>query len=442
MTVEYATPNPGRAEAIRGADSDGVRSAFAARVLLLLALAHIFGSFQGSPLQPYVWRYDFLVALGLLAFAALYAGTRVLNDGIRLNGLELSVLVVAAVLPLYSGWRAAAVFGQPLLYGVLAERNMLMGLYGLAAAYVLKRGHLRLGDVEWAMVRLCWLSVAAFYLVTMARAAGWQPAPILEGSEVRFGKDNFNIVVLAFGACYYFVSVLRRAGGGWALLLLLVTIVLVRESRSDTAALGVGFAAYLASGATWRQRRRALWLLVGGGVAAAVVIGAVPGVAGRVGALVGLFGAAGAAVAGESSGDVSASVRLVEFAQAWPQIVEHLALGNGKVSAQWMGGFERLFGYFHPSDIGIFGVVFLYGLVGMALFGTQIVFAYRASRRLENRQASVFIVSLKVFLLYLYVLSLMTGVVIIVSVAMTLVVLALLVEAGRRLEGRPGAPAR
>lgn len=413
------------------------RSRLAVRVMLMVALAHAFGSFQNSPVQPYIWRYDFLVALLLLGFAAFYVGARVLNDGLRINGLEASVLVVACVLPVYSGWRAAAVFGQPLLYGVLAERNMLFGLYGLALAYALNRGALTRADVEWALVRLCWWSVAAFYAVALARWAGWQPAPILAGQDVRFGKDNFNVIVMAFGTCYYFVSFLRKQGGAASLLLLLATIVLVRESRSDTVALVVSFAVYLVSGATWRQRRRVVWLLAGGALAGAAVVLAVPGTLGRLAELALLFGSAGAVVVGESTSDVSAGARIGQFFHAWPYITEHLALGSGKVSAQWQGGFERLFGYFHPSDIGIFGVVFLYGLVGIALFSVQILFAYRAARRLPNSSSTVFLVSLKLYLVYLYALSLMTGLVVLSVVAMPLVVLALLVPVRQRAPVSP-----
>jgi hypothetical protein len=44
-----------------------------------------------------------------------------------------------------------------------------------------------------------------------------------------------------------------------------------------------------------------------------------------------------------------------------------LLFGFGKVSHQFNDGWESIFGYFYPSDIGLLGGFFLYGVVGLIL---------------------------------------------------------------------------
>lgn len=430
-------------EGTRAREDGRTRTRWWVRGTAALACVHLFGLLQNSPLQPYVWRYDFLITLGLCGFAALYAALRLLNDGLRVSGLEACVLVVAGAFPLYSAWRAGVVFGQPLLYGVLAQRNMLMAFYALVAASALRSGRLRLADAERILLALCWVSAAAFYAVTVARALGWEPAPILEGSEVRFGRNNFNVILMAFGVCYYFVRYVREgsARSGAALAFLLASIVLVREARGITVALIVALGFYLVGSATWRQKRRFLRLSGGLLLVLALSVVAVPGLTGRLAEVGVLFGEAAAVVLGGSSDDFSASARVVQFAKALPYLQDHLLLGNGLLSAQWQGGFERLLGYFHPADLGIVGVVFLYGLAGVVLFSVQLVVAYRVVRRIDRRRASTFALALHVFLGYLYALSLITGLVL-VAVGISLVVLALLIAAVREGERARGAALR
>ncbi|MCO6184852.1 hypothetical protein [Rhizobium sp. L1K21] len=66
---------------------------------------------------------------------------------------------------------------------------------------------------------------------------------------------------------------------------------------------------------------------------------------------------------GSALGDAGTDIRAAEFDIAKTFIWENPFFGNGKIANDWSGGIESVLGYFYPSDIGIFGVVFVYGLI-------------------------------------------------------------------------------
>lgn len=51
--------------------------------------------------------------------------------------------------------------------------------------------------------------------------------------------------------------------------------------------------------------------------------------------------------------------------------------GNGVLSSMWKGGYESFYGRFHPSDIGVLGVIFVYGFCGILMFFTQMIYLVR-----------------------------------------------------------------
>jgi hypothetical protein len=108
--------------------------------------------------------------------------------------------------------------------------------------------------------------------------------------------------------------------------------------------------------------------------------------------------------------DVSANARVLETLIAMPYVQKNPWFGNGNISNQWQGGNEHVLGgYFHPSDIGIIGVLFMYGVTGLLLFSWQYWFAIKAAGKLPPRMHSPLLDATKGMLLYLAIYSLATG---------------------------------
>ena len=85
-----------------------------------------------------------------------------------------------------------------------------------------------------------------------------------------------------------------------------------------------------------------------------------------------------------------------------------LMTGYGSLSNQWMGGLASRFEYFHPSDLGLIGVLFVYGILGAYLF---LHIALLASREIRSVRigASAERIAFNGLLLYLIISSLATG---------------------------------
>ena len=82
----------------------------------------------------------------------------------------------------------------------------------------------------------------------------------------------------------------------------------------------------------------------------------------------GLAQAISVASANQSGVVVDASVlsRLSQFSAITERVqaIDYV-LGLGLVSTQWAGGFDAIFGRFHPADLGIYGVITMYGVLGI-----------------------------------------------------------------------------
>ncbi|MEL7360515.1 MAG: hypothetical protein AAFN13_00440 [Bacteroidota bacterium] len=419
--------NPASGSLPRARVRAAARTSWLVQLGLVFAFVHSFDLLSSSPLRPYFWRFDFIILAALALFAVLFATSRLLRHGWHLSGLDICVLLIAGVMPFYTAWRAHSVFGQPLVFGVLSERDLLQGLYAWLLLYLFWKRAIRLRDVERVVLAMCWVSLVAIYLVGLARASGWNPEPIIEGTDKRFGKDNFNVILLVFGGLYYAARYARQGRGADALaaLAILGTVVFYREGRSINLAvlIALGWLALRTMSGT----RKAKLAVVSGTLA--VLVGLYVAQSAEASAffqgLVGFYGAAVGTLFGDVGDDLSANARIYQFAVMWPYITEYALWGAGQLSHQWNGGFARLFGELHPSDLGMLGMVFVYGIVGVLIFSAQVLLAARLGREVSDRQSPVFVVTCKYYLVFLYVVSIPTAR-FIFSVGTTLIILTLL----------------
>jgi hypothetical protein len=117
-------------------------------------------------------------------------------------------------------------------------------------------------------------------------------------------------------------------------------------------------------------------------------------------------------LSGEESKDNSSNARI------WTSLIVmnyfetsdlSLYFGTGRISQQWNNGYERLFGYFYPEDIGLLGGVFLYGLFGILML---VIIPYywiiREIRTLKKNNTYVFIQAVK-YMLVLSIIRLLQG---------------------------------
>lgn len=327
-------------------------------------------------------------------------------------------------------------FGQPWVYGILAQRGMVLVGCILMFLHFYRKRFFSLEDVERALLWLAWLNLilcSAGLLLLDPNQFPDMPT-FVTGAEGGENKFKFDITFVVFGFFYYAFSGFWKKSGRSSFLSLLFFCYFVLGSGGRSLII-VALMSYLFFVWRWSQTTR---FLIGLSKLSllAVSFGAVFYLTNneRFDILYGKFNEAFLVVlTGEQGNDPSANARVLESAIALPYVIKHWGLGNGAISAQWNEGYRSLFGYFYPADIGLLGVVYLYGVVGLLIFAYQFHFALRYSRRLpkDGGCSGRLTSAIKGFLLFYAIASLVTGQ-FVVSVEHGLLFIAILSCAARQ----------
>lgn len=324
---------------------------------------------------------------------------------------ELYLLGMMLFIPLMAGFSASREFGQPLVYGILSQRPVALFAAALLLNHCLRHGMFRLRDVERALLSLAWgtlflyLAMKAF-LDPLAFSSG--KGFVIEGEHPSFILPG---IFIAFGLYYYVFLGFRTRRRKYYLIAGMLAAFLLSDvgGRSMTVAMFASFVFFIWR---WGKARRLITFLPKALAAITLSLGiAYAANPESVSSKFEKFSDAFTVVlTGNEVEDVSANARVLETMIAMPYVQKNPWLGNGNISNQWQGGNEQVLGgYFHPSDIGIIGVLFMYGVTGLLLFCWQYWFAIKAAGRAPPGMHSPLLDATKAMLLYLAIYSLATG---------------------------------
>lgn len=350
-----------------------------AKRLLFIVLA--IASFRLVVNVPLSFTLLLEAAILVLSFAfGIYRLLLILlggKKGLKVDRFEAYLLIIMVCMPVYSAWRAHDVFGQGLVYGILTQRGIWLVGTILLLVYCLRRGTINLLHVQQGLINLAWLWLAYYVLMQVFV----DPRLFIESHSNLLGGGLFEItykfenVPLVFGAFFYFYrGVARRSSRDYFKALpFLLFLVLVLDKRSLTLALMAGMLAVF-----WIFLGLRSFLKVVSALAFTVfflfliMFAAAPD---TISSYLDRFSSAiTVVVSGQEGDDFSSNARIAETLTALPYIQKNWLLGNGDLSNQWNGGFNGLFGYFYPSDIGILGALFVYGLLALAFLYRQYLF--------------------------------------------------------------------
>ena len=362
-----------------------------------------------SVLVGYV-ELAYLVLLGgFLGYRLLW---RITNRSFSFNSLELYLFAISA-LPFIAAVAAKAEFDQPLLFGVLTFKDFYLFYGGLVLYYFLRTKRVDLIMVEKALILVAWFCLVYFYFMSVFTNPALHQDTLLAGSQSAKGGQvyyRFNMVFIFFGSIYYFVKAFRNRR--YHLLafsaLFFAYIVFFRMDRTSMAVAAAGMVLFFVMGMSWRSQvlaflRFVLPLLLIGLLA----LMALPD---QVDKYQSMFTDAIGTLTGESQETGQAELRREEWDIATKYIAENPILGNGMVSGQWKeGGFNYFLGFFYPSDIGVWGQVFIYGIPGALLLYGQFLLAFYWIVRTRRRKKSVFILACQCCLFALFLDALTNG---------------------------------
>jgi len=392
-------------------DGDLKSDLLARRIVLAIALLMTFRTFQFFPGMLYVQEIWF--ALCFLASVVVYPAWKI-GKGLRFSFFEVYILTLMLAAAVLSAWRAWHVFGQPIVFGLLAQRGVTLMVSSLLLVNALRYRLVRLADVEGALLLTAW---GTFFLFSAIRLLFSPSSFAGHGigfvTQVNSGDEpsfTFSSFFLVFGALYYATLAMRtRRAKYYLMAAVLFTASLGASGRGLSVCVAATLLFFL-----YRLRglRQMLVTAVKFGLIAAILVGVLyaifPGVLSA--RIAGFSDAFTVLLTGSQSQDDSANARIFETLTALPYIQEHPLLGNGVVSNQWQGGNEGALGeYFHTTDIGVIGVVFAYGVLGLLLFSFQYKFAWSAARKLPDSFHSPLFDATKAFVLYTALYSLASG---------------------------------
>ena len=385
----------------------------AALAAFLLMGANVFQFFPMLKHVREVWYvFSFLYCV-LFAFFA-QVGSRHKS----ISGFEVYLFAIIAVMPFISAICAKYTFGQPLLPGLLTHRVMATYGTGIALLYWIRSGKVSLEDLRVALLVCGWSSLALYMMmflmmdpVRYGGVRGFVGGGVVEPFHFifkspfisflviyyvvsAFAKRSIVPLVLTVPLIFYLIFVDGGRSQFLSLMLILGWLLVTRVSIGRLLSLGIPFLVLLvvSIAALHQYRPDVVEHQVEKFYAAIYVV-----------------------TTGKESSDSSANARLREQQIAMPYIKRNIVFGNGQLSAQWQGGYFGQIGQFAPSDIGVLGLLFVFGIFGLVVFYAQFLFAWRATRKIRQLvsrkriEDSTFRVAISSFIVFLFVDSLATG---------------------------------
>lgn len=324
---------------------------------------------------------------------------------------ELYLLCMLPIFLILPGVAAQRNFGQPLVYGILARRSMLLSAMWLLMIEAWRRRWFQSRDVEKVLVFMAWgTSFLYDFMRLFLNPLNFESAPagFLRGSgtiDVSFATPGCFMI---FGAIYYSLRAIRERRTRWSLYAFYFAINAVGTSGrfltiSFLVTVGYFLFRWRSFGAVVSIAARSLAVFA---LAISVLAVISPQ---QVQERFDRFADAFSVVTGHEVEDASAYARVVETDIALPYIKRHPIIGNGLLSTQWIAGAAGVASYFFPDDIGLVGVVYEYSAIGLVLFSLQYLFSLRAGFQLPDQVHTPILDASKGFLVYTAIYSLTTG---------------------------------
>ena len=388
-----------------------VKRSYLRYLLAAVFMTLTFETFKFFPGMAMISELWLVVMLLFLLFPYLYWKAK---QGCRFSSFELYLLIVILFIPLLSGFTALKEFGQPLIYGLFSQRGNILGLGGLALIFAFRNKLVSLRDIQVSLILLAWLTLGLYLFMQLfldpesfaSSGFGFVNPGTVEDAEFKL-RSEFIII----GFFYYaFLGFRNESSRHWLLSApFLGYLIAFHGGRSMILSVIVAFIFFTFRWGSSRRRLSFFPKLIAISIISLGIIYVIN--ADFLVSTIGKFGDAFTVIlSGEETGDASANARIGETALVMPFILKNWLIGSGSISHSWNGGYEGVLGsYFFPSDIGILGVIFMYGLVGVVLFGAQFVFAFKYIAKIPGTINSSLGDVCKGYLLYFAIHSLVTG---------------------------------
>lgn len=339
---------------------------------------------------------------------------KLLNPRTNFTSVERYALSLIILIPLMGSISAFFVFGQPLFYGLLSQRSIMLVGCAFIIYYYLKSGRVSVCEVEIAFKYLAWINLALCApVIFLFDPNNYNPKQnfITDGGGI-YNQFVLPMTFIIFGFFYYAVSGIRHRSMRLSLFSLpfLIYIVIGVSGRILIISVVLTYIIFIL---IWSAKKKLVINLLKFIIFMTLFLVLIQIIEpDKIPELMTKFYSAFIAlVYSEEGSDPSANARIFQVATALPFILVNPLFGTGTISNQWGEGYKDIFGYFHPSDIGLLGVIFVFGIVGLIIFGYQIRMAWKIVGYLGPSKPIVNNVyyAVAAYLLYFFISSITTG---------------------------------
>lgn len=395
---------------IQGLTEGSARGSFALKVMLAVFVIGLSaGVFSKTVLATAFGGLELAFRYFLLVFYLFYIFDRLLIKK-QVHFFDVIVFVLLMV-PVYTAFSARREFGQPIIMGILAQNYLLMYLAGLFVFYLIRIGWLTLDTVKIGYVTLAWISLVLF----MGTELFLNPANYLDSEFVR-SKDakggyffKYFTFFIAFGGIYYFTSFLLKKKVLYLLAFscFLFFMVVINNGRTDMVVFMSAMAFIFFKNQSVKQMLvYSVYALIGVVIFLTVLVIFFPE---EAAIMWDMYSAYFTVLTGQESEDNSATSRLLQIGFALEFLLSNpdaIFFGAGKISANYDVFIMR---FVNPVDIGLVGLIFSHGIVGMIIMYSQFVFAYNFMGKIRNAKGDTFFLALKFTVLMIFVQSFFKG---------------------------------
>lgn len=372
-------------------------------IIFFLMLMYFIVTFRVFAYVPIGLIEDITTIFFILILLAFYLFELYVDFSNKKTTLIHLLILPILFIPFFNCIQAKEVYGQPVIYGLLAQRTNFLILVAVFNVFLLKKGMISLKQIEFYFLITTHFCLAIFFYYNLFI----DPLQYIDTELVsysmtrgyRFKFSNILVNSLMF-YCIFQIWINKLRSYYFSLIIcLLYTIVYVQDRSQLVAIAATLFLYYMRNFSIRKKIFYAISIISGVVVLFFLLYWIFPEL---INIYIQLYTNATSLITGDLATDASTNLRITESKIAVEGFKEHPLMGTGFVSRQWNGGYNAIFNYFYPSDVGILGNLFVYGIIGTIIYYLLFFFSYWFSIPLKNN-FDVFLVTCQYTMLFLFI---------------------------------------
>lgn len=386
---------------------------FYMKVLAVTIYLLFYGSpiLSVTPLAPLYTIMTYVIVAILVPFGLLYVFDKVFIKK-RFSTID-SMVVLMSLFVFYTALSANAVFGQSILKGIFVSGKTYLPIISIFFLYYLfKTEIVTMNQYNIAMLTVGWVNLILYiYLMFSINPELYRETTDLVGFNPSKGGYVFNFPpnFIVYAIFYYFTKYTLNKNRFSLLLSFIFIAYILFLDKGRIQFLSIVGAIGLHT--LWRLPLKSLMFrLIDITIITAVMLGIIYLIMPDLLMVIyEMFAVFVKAIFGIETGESSADVRWVEIATVLDHFDKHPGhwfFGVGFIPRDdlWMH-----FGYLYFTDIGIFGILLVFGIVGTILLYLFFLYPIYVVWKVKNFKYDVIYNTIIVSVLYQFVTSIFTG---------------------------------